>query len=271
MDANREDLLRMVDSWGQVPSDPLLSEHTRLAISDGTAGIYQVGGIDAVASLAATSNMGVGLVEIAAKTHEQGALLWDSVEDELARGAKAAGFSKVEVVDRGSSFTGVASPVVRSIVRMVNDQPRSGPDISSGVYVPSDGPEMLEIIQEAFRGHPENGSWSIADIQRRTGAADFDPGQILIRRNGKEIAGFCWTKVHTDGVGEIYLLAIAKRWRGRGLGKALVEEGLSRLVVRDGCDEIIVYTDSDNQSAVSLYESVGFRVDRVDRRYEMIL
>ena len=59
------------------------------------------------------------------------------------------------------------------------------------------------------------------------------PGSIpmgfLLAWDGERLAGFCWTKVHDDGRGEIYILAVVPGSQGRGLGRALLLAGLDDL------------------------------------------
>jgi mycothiol synthase len=75
--------------------------------------------------------------------------------------------------------------------------------------------------------------------------------------------------VHPDGVGEIYLVAVAENTAGSGLGRALVEHGVEYLTTKRECSEVIVYRSQDNETARRLYEGVGFVQDRVDRRLEI--
>ncbi len=45
----------------------------------------------------------------------------------------------------------------------------------------------------------------------------------------------------------------------KGLGQAVMLEGLRRLQ-ENGMEQAIVSSDEDNQAAIKLYESTGFRV-----------
>lgn len=57
--------------------------------------------------------------------------------------------------------------------------------------------------------------------------------------------------------GAIGLLAVAKRWRGRGIGRRLLQaaEYQCRLF---GCTQLTVVTQGDNTPACQAYESVGY-------------
>jgi mycothiol synthase len=71
-------------------------------------------------------------------------------------------------------------------------------------------------------------------------------------------------------VGEIYVLAVAPAHQGQGLGKALLLDGLAHLS-RAKANAAVLYVDSGNDRATRLYESVGFRLDHVDRSFVRLL
>jgi mycothiol synthase len=132
---------------------------------------------------------------------------------------------------------------------------------------PGDIDGILAVINRAFEGHPENGNWTSADLDDRMDQPWFDPEGFLVERTERGVvAGFCWTKVHGDGVGEVYLLAVDPGLAGHGTGKDLVMRGLAYLRDEAKCLEVIVYSAGDNEVARSIYEGLGFRVDRVDHR-----
>ena len=82
------------------------------------------------------------------------------------------------------------------------------------------------------------------------------------------LVGFCWTKVHKDDVGEIYVIAVAsRRPQRRGLGMALAVAGLDYLHDQRGCQIGMLYVDAANTKALALYERIGFWVDHIDRSF----
>ncbi len=126
----------------------------------------------------------------------------------------------------------------------------------------------LEVNRRAFAHHPEQGAWTLADLERREQAPWFDPGGFLIHEVDHRIAGFCWTKVHrTPVVGEIYVIAVDPDFQGRGLGRALTVAGLDHLANR-GVPEAMLYVEGANVAALTLYRSLGFAEHHRETAYE---
>lgn len=129
-----------------------------------------------------------------------------------------------------------------------------------------DEAEWLEVNNSAFVGHPENGNWNRKVLGHRMQQPWFDPDDIIVARRSGRMIGFCWTKRECPGVGEIYVIAVAPQHQGEGLGKALLMEGLAHLADK-GAQSAVLYVDSSNHRALRLYNSVGFRLDHVDRSF----
>ena len=116
----------------------------------------------------------------------------------------------------------------------------------------------LEVNARAFAGHPEQGSWTLADVERREREPWFDPGGFLLHEIGSRIAAFCWTKVHRNPVlGEIYVIGVDPDFQGRGLGRAMTRAGLGHLATRT-VPTAMLYVESTNTAALVLYRSLGF-------------
>ncbi|RKS71090.1 mycothiol synthase [Actinomadura pelletieri DSM 43383] len=154
-------------------------------------------------------------------------------------------------------------------------RPASGPlpepHLAEGVTLRTfepgrDEQAWLEVNARAFADHPEQGAWTIEDVRDREAEAWFDPsGFFLAERDGR-LAGFHWTKIHPDDIGEVYVIGVAPDAQGLGLGRALTLTGLHHL--RDmGVDQLMLYVDESNTAAVHLYESLGFTHHAVDVMY----
>ncbi|GII79667.1 mycothiol acetyltransferase [Sphaerisporangium rufum] len=139
----------------------------------------------------------------------------------------------------------------------------------------ADEKAWLAVNARAFATHPEQGAWTMADLERREREPWFAPeGFFLAVRDG-ELAGFHWTKVHGgDGpddhghepIGEVYVVGVDPSARGTGLGRALTLAGLAHLRAR-GLGQVMLYVDEENTSAIRLYESLGFTRWDVDVMY----
>lgn len=160
----------------------------------------------------------------------------------------------------------------RDLLRMRRPLPADGlVPLPSGVEIAPfrpgvDDDALLEVNNAAFAHHHDNGAMTRADLSRRMAMEWFEPAGVRMAWEGHRLAGFCWTKVHRSGEGEIYIIGAAPTHQGRGLGKALVHEGMRHLSER-GCRQVILYTDGDNERAVALYEHLGFTVDRTHRAF----
>jgi mycothiol synthase len=125
----------------------------------------------------------------------------------------------------------------------------------------------LEANNAAFAGHPENGHMTRRDLESRMAQPWFDPEGFFVAWDGSEIAGSCWTKVHENGIGEIYVVGVVPGREGRGLGKTLVTHGLEYLHTKRHVANAMLFVESDNERATSLYAGLGFRVVRTLQAY----
>jgi mycothiol synthase len=153
------------------------------------------------------------------------------------------------------------------------EAPAWPPGVEVRSFVPGQDDDVwLGVNNRAFAGHPEQGGWVQATLERRKVEPWFDPKGFLLAFDVDGLAGFCWTKVHpaTDAdpeLGEIFVIGVDPSRQGSGLGKALVVAGLSSLAER-GIRTGMLFVDGDNEAAIRLYESLGFTTHRRDRAYE---
>lgn len=138
----------------------------------------------------------------------------------------------------------------------------------------------LAVNAAAFADHPEQGRWTAGDLHERMAEPWFDAQDLLIATDGEGIAGFHWTKLERDnqsgdnqgrptGPGEVYVVGVAPRSQGTGLGRALTLAGLRHLT-EAGARTIELYVDADNLAAARLYQSLGFATSTVDVQYEWV-
>jgi len=141
--------------------------------------------------------------------------------------------------------------------------------IAVRAFVPGqDEAAWLEVNSQAFADHPEQGSWTAADLAERLQQPWFDPAGFFVAVDSTSgaLAGFHWTKVE-DGVGEVYVVGVSPAYQGRGLGKALTLQGLHHLQEDRGLDAIVLYVDGTNTAARGLYTSLGFTTAALDVQF----
>lgn len=137
------------------------------------------------------------------------------------------------------------------------------PPLADGVtvrtFVPgSDDAAWLALNAAAFVHHPEQGKWDEDDLRARIAEPWFDANGFLLAERAGALVGFHWTKVHPDGLGEVYVLGVAPDGQGLGLGGALLVRGLRYLAQQRHCPSVLLYVDGDNPAALHLYERDGF-------------
>jgi mycothiol synthase len=85
----------------------------------------------------------------------------------------------------------------------------------------------------------------------------FDPAGFLLAVRGPSLLGFHWTKIHPDGLGEIYVLGVDPSAADLRLGRPLAVAGLVSLRDR-GVETAMLYVDESNPRAMRLYDKLGF-------------
>ncbi len=162
----------------------------------------------------------------------------------------------------------------------------AGPAIPSPVFPPGvtlrtfrpgqDERAWLRVNRRAFAHHPEQGSWTIADLELREAEPWFDPAGFFLAEREGELIGFHWTKVHPSAepgsapIGEVYVVGVDPAAQGSGLGRALTLAGLAYLQGR-GLDQVMLYVDESNTPAVKMDSALGFALWHTDVMYQRAL
>ncbi|RNE64040.1 mycothiol synthase [Cryobacterium tepidiphilum] len=133
-----------------------------------------------------------------------------------------------------------------------------------------DADDWVALNALVFAHHPEQGALTATDLAARQAEPWFDAGDLLVARDaGGRMIGYNWLKIEpgdADRVGEIYVIGVHPDAAGQGLGRALMNAGLARLLER-GCQAAALYVEADNEPAVRLYRSLGFTDFTVDVQY----
>lgn len=161
---------------------------------------------------------------------------------------------------------GVGIEPVRSLHEMRRPLPHDRhATIATRPFLPgTDDAEWIQVNNRAFAGHGEQGGWTPDVLRLRMDEPWFDPEGFRIHERDGRIAGFCWTKLHTEldpVVGEIYVIAVDPDFHGEGLGTELTLAGLDSITAR-GVMVANLYVDAGNTPAVALYDRLGFEIHR---------
>ncbi|MCX7621524.1 MAG: mycothiol synthase [Acidimicrobiales bacterium] len=144
------------------------------------------------------------------------------------------------------------------------------PAINTRSFVPgADETAWVEVNNRAFAWHEDQAGWTVADLVAREAEPWFDPNGVLLFEHDGRLVGFCWTKVHTDSdppLGEIYVIAVDPDFHGLGIGRSLAVAGLDHLA-KAGITTGMLYVEANNEPALRLYRSLGFRVHHHQRHY----
>jgi mycothiol synthase len=189
------------------------------------------------AAIAAADEIGAGGLEV-----------WSHGDHPAAAAlARSMGFARTRVLHRLRRTLAPAFPQVEL------------PDgVSIRTFVPGQDEEAwLRVNARAFATHPEQGRMTLDDLRLRMDEPWFDPAGFLLAERGSSLVGFHWTKVHPDGLGEIYVLGVDPDAAGLRLGLPLAIAGLVSLRDR-GVSEAMLYVDESNAKAMRLYDKLGF-------------
>jgi len=139
-------------------------------------------------------------------------------------------------------------------------------------YEPGTDDEVLHAMhQEAFAEHWEFNPRPLESWLRwRTTRSDYLPELWQLAFHGEELAGAA-LGFGQSGLGWILDLAVAPKWRKRGLGLALLQRSFHELYKR-GFTQIGLEVDSENETgATRLYERAGMRVTRRYATFERLV
>lgn len=141
-------------------------------------------------------------------------------------------------------------------------------DVPDGIVLrdvrPEDADAWAAVNNAAFSWHPEQGGQDPEDYRRRIREPGFDAGTVIIaeRTEDGHVLGFHETKMHAQHpsgltMGEVHVIGVDPQVHARGLGRALLVEGMARMLDA-GAEAIELYVESDNEKALPLYRRVGF-------------
>ncbi len=93
---------------------------------------------------------------------------------------------------------------------------------------------------------------------------------VIVTINGHDV-GYCWThQERANSPGMVDMVGVLPEWQGNGLGKLVTSVGIDHLI-SIGATPLEITVDSKNESAIHVYESLGFQLERRSVWYERVL
>lgn len=128
---------------------------------------------------------------------------------------------------------------------------------------------LNEAFAEHWEWHPQPyDEW----LERRQGQHRDEHGPVwFVVRDGDELAAVTRNDADVAGGGYVGAIGVRPVWRGKGLGKALLQRTFAEFW-RRGTKRITLDVDTQNATgAVALYERVGMRIDACGVAFEKAL
>jgi mycothiol synthase len=213
--------------------------------------------------------------ELAVRPDFRGRGLGGAVLDQLLAGPAPAVWAHGSLPAAAGLAASRGLVVVRELLQMrrhLDDLPAAElpPGVSLRAFRPGDDEDaFLAVNARAFAWHPEQGRMDRTALAAEMAQPWFDPaGFLLAVGEDGRLLGYHWTKVHDIDptpagneprpLGEVYVLGVDPQSPVRRLGTPLTLAGLRYLRDR-GLDQVTLYVEADNGSALKLYERLGFR------------
>ena len=110
--------------------------------------------------------------------------------------------------------------------------------------------DVMRIERESFREAYPRGIFLVF--------LENNPETFLVAEYNGRVIGYVMAYLRPDLEGHIMSIAVDKRYRGNGIGSALLTEAIDRLIAR-GARYIGLEVRVSNEKAIKLYERFGFR------------
>ncbi|MEC1180237.1 N-acetyltransferase [Metasolibacillus meyeri] len=93
---------------------------------------------------------------------------------------------------------------------------------------------------------------------------------LIIKGNESKIKGYVYIEAKPEHKeGNIEYIAVSTEFRGQGVGKMLIIGALKKLFSYPSIDEITICVSCENEAAINLYKSVGFKEKYVLDSYDL--
>jgi mycothiol synthase len=202
---------------------------------------------------------------------------WARLEEAPARTVYLQAYGDRSQRDVADLYARFGLRPVRYFFRMIYDAPQmpARPAYPPGYSVRNfvrnqDEETMWRITNTAFRDHWGHTGDLLEEWLHWFGGDYFDPALAFLGMDSAgQPVGICLCTIYPERnerlgreQGVVDALGVLREHRQRGLGRALLLEGM-RALRRRGCTHLMLGVDSENPTgALRLYESAGFREGR---------
>lgn len=166
-----------------------------------------------------------------------------------ARDADRAAVGRLLAVGFADKFAPVFGPDPERTAAVLADLPPSGT-----VYVAEEAGQVVGTFTLVLQERPQAGLWPV--LRRHLGFARALRALLLLQLMG--------TSRPEPQAALVEAVAVAPERQGRGVGRRMMVEALAE-ARRAGRRRVALYVVEDNERAVRLYTSLGFRVQRAHR------
>ena len=132
----------------------------------------------------------------------------------------------------------------------------------SATFAPVSWPDLEELAALEIELFGDE-AWSLASWWGEL--AGRPRREYVLVRDDTEIIGYAGLD-HGGEISDVMTIAVHPKARGRGLGRHLLDELLTR-AARSGARRVMLEVRADNLSAVRLYERSGFTLVQTRRGY----
>jgi ribosomal protein S18 acetylase RimI-like enzyme len=128
---------------------------------------------------------------------------------------------------------------------------------------PARVPDEVPAVRDLFRAYADGLGIDLcfqgfdAELAGLPGAYAPPAGRLIVADAGAELAGCVALRAHTPDVGEMKRLFVRPTFRGRGLGRALINRVVAEASAA-GYRELVLDTLPVIGEAIALYRSAGF-------------
>lgn len=208
------------------------------------------------------------VIHLTADDHESATTVGDALALAGNAGESAPIWMHNSSAERDAIFAEAGYRSKRTLLQLRAPLPTPATDLPTRSFTGGDADvdAVVALNNRAFDWHPEQGGMTAEKLRDQMTSPWFDADGFRLHWVDDRLAGFCWTKIHTEPehLGEIYVIALDPDFTGRGLGAPMTQAGLDYLDSR-GLTTAMLYVEADNTAAVATYLKLGFTTYRTDK------